>query len=53
MKGAKYVLVNDGTVLMVKNQDFANLKAFAGDRVMVSGDLTGNTITVIAIVTTR
>jgi len=50
MNGAKYVLVNDGKVLMVKNQSFADLKTFAGDRVLVSGDLTGDTITVLKIV---
>ena len=49
MKGAKYVFVNDGKVLMIKNQNFADLKKFAGDRVTVSGDLTGDTVTVTKI----
>lgn len=53
MKGAKYVFVNDGKVLMIKNQNFADLKTFAGDRVMVSGDLTGDTITVSKIVAAK
>ena len=53
LRGAKYVFVNGGRVLMVKNQDFADLKTFAGDRVMVSGDLTGDSITVIKILTAR
>ena len=50
LRGAKYVFVNEGRVLMVKNQDLADLKTFAGDRVMVSGDLTGDTITLTKIV---
>jgi hypothetical protein len=53
MKGAKYVFVNDDKVLMIKNQNFADLKTFAGDRVMVSGDLTGDTITVSKIVAAK
>lgn len=53
LRGAKYVFVNNGRVLMVKNQNLADLKTFAGDRVMLSGDLTGDTITVIKIVTAR
>ena len=49
MKGAKYVFVNDGKVLMIKNQNLADLKKFAGDRVTVSGDLSGDTLTVAKI----
>ena len=48
-KGAKYVFVNDGKVLMIKNQNLADLKKYAGDRVTVSGDLSGDTITVSKI----
>ena len=35
MKGARYVFVNDGKVLMIKNQNLADLKKHAGDRVTV------------------
>jgi hypothetical protein len=49
MKGAKYVFVNEGKALMIKNQNLADLKKFAGDRVTVSGDLSGDTITITKI----
>jgi hypothetical protein len=49
LKGAKYVFVNEGKVLMIKNQDLADLKKYAGDRVTISGDLSGDTITVAKI----
>jgi len=49
LKGAKYVFVNDGKVLMIKNQNLADLKKYAGDRVTISGDLSGDTITVAKI----
>ena len=49
MKGAKYVFVNDGKVLMIKNQNLADLKKFAGDRVTVTGDLSGDTLTVAKV----
>ena len=49
MKGAKYVFVNDGKVLMIKNQNLADLKKFAGDRVTVTGALSGAPLTVAKI----
>jgi hypothetical protein len=49
MHGAKYVFVNSGKVLMIKNQDLAALKQYAGDRVTVTGDLSGDTITIANI----
>jgi hypothetical protein len=49
MKGAKYVFVNEGKALMIKNQNLADLKKFAGDKVTVSGDLSGDTITISKI----
>jgi hypothetical protein len=49
MKGAKYVFVNDGKVLMIKNQNLADLKKYAGDKVTITGDLTGDTVTVTKI----
>lgn len=48
-KGAKYVFVNEGKVLMIKNQNLADLKKYAGDRVTVTGDLSGDTLTVAKI----
>lgn len=48
-KGAKYVFVNQGKVLMIKNQDFAQLSKYAGDKVTVTGDLAGDTITITKI----
>jgi hypothetical protein len=45
-KGAKYVFVNSGKVYMIKNQNFADLKKFAGDKVTLNGDLTGDTMTI-------
>jgi hypothetical protein len=41
LHGAKYVFVSDGKVLMLKNQDFAGLKQYAGDQVTLSGDRSG------------
>ena len=49
MKGAKYVFVSEGNVLMISNQKFADLKKFAGDHVTVTGDRRGDTITVTKI----
>ena len=49
LHGAKYVFVENGKVLMIKNQDFAGLKQYAGDRVMLSGDRSGDMITVTKV----
>jgi hypothetical protein len=49
LHGAKYVFVENGKVLMIKNQDFAGLKQYAGNRVMLSGDRSGDTITVTKV----
>ncbi|HLG54315.1 MAG TPA: hypothetical protein VI485_03225 [Vicinamibacterales bacterium] len=46
MKGARYVLVADGKVLNIANQDFKDLKAFAGDSVTVNGDVKADTVTI-------
>jgi hypothetical protein len=51
--GAKYVFVSDGKVLMIKNQDFAGLKQYAGDQVTLSGDRSGDAITVTKIVAAK
>jgi hypothetical protein len=53
LHGAKYVFVSDGKVLMIKNQDFAGLKQYAGDQVTLSGDRSGDTITVTKIVAAK
>lgn len=42
--GAKYVFVTDGKVVNIANQNFKDLKAFAGDRVTLSGNLSGDTV---------
>lgn len=47
--GFKYVLVADGKVLKIANQDFADLKAHAGHTVKLTGELKGDTITVSKI----
>ncbi len=44
--GSKYVLVEGDKVLNIANQDFKDLKAFAGDKVTVTGDIKGDTVTV-------
>lgn len=49
MHGAKYVFVIEGKVLMIRNQSLATLQQFAGDRVTITGDVSGDTITVTKI----
>jgi len=44
--GAKYVFVTDCKVVNIANQNFKELKTFAGDRVTLSGNLSGDTVTV-------
>ena len=44
--GAKYVFVTDGKVVNITNQNFKDLKALAGDRVALSGNLSGDTVTI-------
>ena len=48
--GSKYVLVVDGKVLQIANQDNQDLTTHAGHKVMVTGELKGNAITVSKIV---
>lgn len=47
--GAKYVLVHSGKVYNISNQDAAGLEANAGRPVRVTGDVTGDTITISKI----
>lgn len=47
--GSKYVLVSDGKVFQIENQALPALQQRAGQRVSVTGDLKGDTITVSKI----
>ena len=47
--GAKYVFVSEGKVYEIANQDMADLAKDAGQPVSVTGDMSGNTITVSKI----
>jgi hypothetical protein len=47
--GSKYVLVVDGKVFQIANQDNKDLATHAGHAVKMTGELKGNTITVSKI----
>ena len=47
--GSKYVLVVDGKVLQIANQDNKDLATHAGHAVKMTGELKGNAITVSKI----
>ena len=47
--GSKYVLVVDGKVLQIANQDNKDLATHAGHAVKITGELKGNAITVSKI----
>ena len=47
--GSKYVLVVDGKVLQIANQDNKDLATHAGHAVKLTGELKGNAITVTKI----
>jgi hypothetical protein len=47
--GSTYVFVTDDKILKVANQNFADLKQFAGDTVTLTGDVKGDTVTVTKI----
>ena len=47
--GSKYVLVADGKVVQIANQDNKELATHAGHRVKLTGELKGNAITVSKI----
>ena len=47
--GSKYVLVADGKVVQIANQDNNDLATHAGHRVKLTGELKGNAITVSKI----
>ena len=44
--GSKLVLVSEGKVLQIANQNFADLTARAGDKVKITGEMSGGSITV-------
>lgn len=48
-KGAKYVFVSEGKVYQISNQDFAGLETHAGHNVALTGDMSGDSITVSKI----
>jgi hypothetical protein len=47
--GSTYVFVTGDKILKVADQNFADLKQFAGDTVTVTGDVKGDTLTVTTI----
>ncbi len=48
--GSKYVLVVDGKVFQIANQDNKDLVTHAGHKVQVTGELKGDAITISKIV---
>ena len=51
--GSKYILVVDGKVLKIANQDNKDLAAHAGHAVKVTGELKGDSLTVSTIEMTK
>jgi len=51
--GAKYVLVSDGKVLEISNQDFVDLPQHAGQSVKLTGELSEGSIQVTKIETNK
>lgn len=47
--GSKFVFVSDGKVYRIANQEFAGVRAHAGEKVTLTGELKGDTITVTSI----
>ena len=47
--GGKYVFVNEGKVYQIANQDFASLAQNGGHKVKLTGEMTGDSITVAKI----
>jgi hypothetical protein len=48
-RGAAFVLIADGRVYQIRNQELPTLRTFAAARVKVSGQLHGESITVAAL----
>jgi hypothetical protein len=51
--GAKYIFVSDGKVYQIANQNQPDLAKAAGDKVSVTGDVNGETITVSKVAMAR
>ena len=47
--GQKYVFVSSGKTLQIANQDFKDLKAHGGHKVVLTGEMKGEAITVSKI----
>jgi hypothetical protein len=47
--GGKYVFVSGGKTYKIENQDFAGLKEHAGQKVALTGETKGDTVTVSKI----
>ncbi len=47
--GGKYVFVSGGKIYNISNQDYAGLEEHAGHNVKMTGDVSGDTITVSSI----
>lgn len=47
--GAKYVFVSDGKVYNISNQNDAGLAKYAGEDVKLTGEMSGDTVTVAKI----
>jgi hypothetical protein len=48
-EGAKYVFVHDGKVYKIENQDLAALKEHGGHDVILTGEMTGDSIRVTKV----
>jgi hypothetical protein len=51
-RGQKYVLVSNGKIYQIANQDYAGLAVYAAETVKVTGSLAGDTIKVSQIAAT-
>ena len=47
--GSKFVLVSDGKMFQIANQDLADLQTHAGHKVKMTGELKGDSLTVTKI----
>jgi hypothetical protein len=47
--GGKWVLVSEGKAIPIANQDFAGLKEHAGEKVALTGEMKGDSITVTKV----
>lgn len=47
--GSKFVLLADGRVYRIANQDFGDVRAHAGEKVTLTGELVGDSINVTSV----